>query len=182
MSYVERMQRISEYRELRKNRPRRIGARIVSTPHVPRTRAQQERVTHLENELRQYKMKPEHTLCEHIRIVNQKIEEVIHSGKMMNDSQKWNALYSTLPFQYGQRLIKMWYCSDEKFPYDGDVYLFLEDNIWHNLNRTSNLDISPNLRISKGPSLNFSWLKKMTTSIMDKEKIEESMSRAIRFK
>ena len=40
MSYVERMQRISDYRELRKNRPRRIGARIVSTPHVPRTRAQ----------------------------------------------------------------------------------------------------------------------------------------------
>ena len=76
----------------------------------------------------------------------------------------------------------MWYRSDEKLPYDGDVYLFLEDNIWHNLNRTSNLDISPNLRISKGPSLNFSWLKKMTTSIMNKEKIEESMPRAIRFK
>ena len=88
ISYVERMQRISDYRELRRNRPRHIGARIVSTPHVPRTREQQERVRQLTNELATYEMKIEHTLCEHIRIVNQKIEQIIRSGKMMNDMQK----------------------------------------------------------------------------------------------
>ena len=38
MSYVERMKRISDYRELRINRPRRIGARIVATPHIRKTR------------------------------------------------------------------------------------------------------------------------------------------------
>ena len=156
MSYVERMQRISDYRQLRKNKPRRLGARIVSTPHIPRTREQQERVTHLTNELAVYKMKPEHTLCEHIRIVNQKIEELIHRGKSMNDTQKWIALYFTLPFEYGQHLIKMWYHSEESLPYDGYVYLFLEDNVWHNLNRTSKLAISPNIHFSKGPSINFS--------------------------
>ena len=88
MSYVERMQRISDYRQLRKNIPRRLGARIVSTPHIPRTREQQERVTYLTNELAAYKMKSEYILCEHIQIVNQKIEEFIHRGKSMNDTQK----------------------------------------------------------------------------------------------
>ena len=102
---------------------------------------QQERVRQLTNELAVYKMKPEHTLYEHIRIVNQKSKEIIYSGKRMNDSQKWIALYSTLSFKYGQCLIKIWYYSEENLPYDGDLYLFLEDNIWHNLNRTSKLAI-----------------------------------------
>ena len=88
MSYVEQMQRITDYRELHRNRPRRIVARIVSTPHVPRTREQQERLTQLTNELEQYKMKSGHTLCEHIRILNQKIEAVIRSGKRMSETEK----------------------------------------------------------------------------------------------
>ena len=66
MSYVERMKQINDYRQLRRNRPRRIGARIVSTSHIPRTREQQERVRQLINKLAAYEMKPEHTLCEHI--------------------------------------------------------------------------------------------------------------------
>ena len=70
MSYVERMKRISDYKELRRNRPRRIGAHIVATPHIHRMREQQERFRQLTNELVTYEMKPEHTLCEHIRIVN----------------------------------------------------------------------------------------------------------------
>ena len=76
----------------------------------------------------------------------------------------------------------MWYHCRDELRYDGAVYKFLEDNVWHNLNKTSKLAISPNLGLSKGPSLNFPWLKKMTTSIMDKEKIEESMPLAIRFR
>ena len=48
-------------------------------------------------------MKPEHTLCEHIRIVNQKIEQIIRSGKRMNDMQKWFALQSTLSDKYSYR-------------------------------------------------------------------------------
>ena len=181
MSYVERMQRISDYRELRRNRPRRIGARIITTPRVTRTTAQQQRVRQLTDELDQYRMKSEHTLCEHVRLVNQKIEDLIHSGKRLGNVSKIYQLFSTLPFWYGQRLLRLWDTHD-KISYDELVAVFFKDNIWHNLNRTSNLAISPNLRISKGPSLNFPWLKKMTTSIMDKEKIEESMPRAIRFK
>ena len=34
MSYVERMQRIIDYRELQRNRPHRTGARIVTTPII----------------------------------------------------------------------------------------------------------------------------------------------------
>ena len=97
------MQQINDYRELCRNKPRRIGARIVSTPHVPRIREQQESVRQLTNELATYEMKPEHKLCEHIRIVNQKIEQIIRSGKMMNDMQKWFVLQFTLSDEYSYR-------------------------------------------------------------------------------
>ena len=40
MSYIERMQRIIDYRELHTNRPRPTGARIVTTPRIARTTAQ----------------------------------------------------------------------------------------------------------------------------------------------
>ena len=50
----------------------------------------------------------------------------------------------------------MWYHSEEGLPYDGYVYLFLEDNVWYNLNQTSKLAISPNIRLSKGSTINFS--------------------------
>ena len=70
MSYVEQMDRLSRYRVLRRNRPRLYGACIISTPHVPRTREQRERLAHLSNELSEYEMKADHTLGEHIRIVN----------------------------------------------------------------------------------------------------------------
>ena len=182
MSYVERMKRISDYRELRRNRPRRIGARIVATPHIPRTREQQERVRQLTNELETYQMKPKHTLCEHIRIVNQKIEQIIRSGKRMNDMEKWFALQSILSDEYSYHFSIIFAAIKEDVSYDKYVYACLEDNVWHNLKRTSKLAISPNIRISKGPTINFPWLKKMTTSIMDKEKIEESMPRAVRFR
>ena len=127
-------------------------------------------------------MKPEHTLCKHIRIVNQKIEQIIRSGKRMNDMQKWFALQSTLPDEYSYHFSIIFAGIKEDVSYDEYVYACLEDNVWHNLKRMSKLTISPNIHISKGPSINFSWLKKMTTSIMDKEKIEESMLRAIRFR
>ena len=182
MSYVERMKRISDYRELRRNRPRCIGARIVATPHIPRTREQQERVRQLTNELATYQMKAEHTLCEHIRIVNQKIEQIIRSGKRMNDMQKWFALQYTLPDEYSYCFSIIFAAIKEDVSYDEYVYACLEDNIWHNLKRMSKLTISPNIRISKGYTINFPWLKKMTTTIMDKEKIKESMPRAIRFR
>ena len=45
MSYVEKMQRIIDYREAHRNRPRRTRARIVTTPRIARTTAQQERVS-----------------------------------------------------------------------------------------------------------------------------------------
>ena len=125
------MKRISDYRELRRNRPRRIGARIVSTPYIPRTREQQERVRQLTNELAAYEMKPEHTLCEHIRIVNQKIEQIIRSGKMMNDMQKWFALQSTLPDEYSYRFSIIFAAIKENVSYDEYVYACLEDNVWH---------------------------------------------------
>ena len=85
MSYLEQMDRLTQYRELCRNRPRRFGAHIISTPHVPRTREQRERLAHLSNELFEYNMKADHTLCEHIRIVSQMIEAVIHSWQIMTE-------------------------------------------------------------------------------------------------
>ena len=127
-------------------------------------------------------MKSEHTLREYIRIVNQKIEQIIRSGKKMNDMQKQFTLQYTLPDEYSYRFSIIFAAIKEDVSYDKYVYACLEDNVWHNLKRTSKLAISPNIRISKGPTINFPWLKKMTTSIMDKEKIEELMTRVVRFR
>ena len=107
MSYVERMKRIIDYREVHRNRPRRTGARIVSTPGIARTTAQQQRLTQLTDELDQYKMKPEHTLCEHIKIVNQMIQELIHFCKSMSENAKKLAFYSTLPLKDGHRYLRL---------------------------------------------------------------------------
>ena len=126
-------------------------------------------------------MKPEHTMCEHIKLVNQMMQEIIHSGKSMGENSKKFAFYSTLPFKDGQHYLRLWDSSD-RISYDDSVYLFLEDNISHNLNRTSKLAITPNSRIAKRSNTNFPWFKKMTTSIMEKEKIEESMPVLYRFR
>ena len=72
-------------------------------------------------------MKPEHTLCEHIKMVNQMIEELIHSGKSMGENSKKYAFYCTLPFNDGQHYLRLW-CSSDHISYDASVYLFLEDN------------------------------------------------------
>ena len=181
MSYVERMDRLSRYRELRRNRPRRNGARIISTPHVPRTAEQRQRLANLANELSQYEMKSDHTLCEHIRIVNQMIEAVIRCGRIMSKLDKVHALSLTLPNDTAHKFTMIWAANTE-LPYDDLVYLLLEDDVNHNLNRTCKLANSSNFRLSKGPSINYPWMKNMTTVIMDREKIEESMPRAVRFR
>ena len=105
-------------------------------------------------------MKAEHTLCEHIRIVNQKIEQIIRSGKRMNDMQKWFSLQSILPDKYSYCFSIIFVAIKEDVSYDEYVYACLEDNVCQNLKRTSKLAISPNICISKSPSINFPWLKK----------------------
>ena len=73
-------------------------------------------------------MKPEHTLCEHIKIVNQMMQQLIHFGKRMSENAEKLAFYSTLPFKNGQYYLRLWGPNDD-ISYDASVYLFLEDNI-----------------------------------------------------
>ena len=71
--------------------------------------------------------------------------------------------------------------SDKTISYENLVYLFLEENTWNNLNRTSKLAISPNIRTSKDYSSNFPWLNKIVPNILDKKNFEDSILREIKY-
>ena len=71
--------------------------------------------------------------------------------------------------------------SENTTSYENLVYLFLEKNTWNNLNKTSKLTISLNIRTSKGYSSNFPWFNKIVPNILDKKNFEDSISREIKY-
>ena len=65
--------------------------------------------------------------------------------------------------------------SGEANNYETLVYLFLEANTWLNLTKSVILTESPNLRSSRGKAKGMSWLKKLSTIVLERENIAESI-------
>ena len=185
MSRLRRMQRLNAYRELRRNKRNPYKHLKIASPIACRYPEQRQRLKQLEENLAAYRMKSEHTLIEHVKTVNDMLQEITHKGHVLNNEEKYLRLLRTLPENYQQNLKcfrlteideDFWSKSNDErdmmngksLSYETLVYLFLEDNTWKNLNKTSKLALSPNLMTSNGYSSSFPWLKKMVTSIMDK--------------
>ena len=97
MSRLKRMQRLSYYRKLRRNRLDPNRAWIISTPIGCRIEEQKERLRRLIENFTGYKMKAEHTLIEHVRTINHMLLEITHKGKELSDNYKYFSLLYTLP-------------------------------------------------------------------------------------
>ena len=183
MSRLRRMQRLNVYRELRRNKRNPYKQLKITSPIACRYPEQRQRLKQLEENLAAYRMKSEHTLIEHVKTVNDMLQEITHKGHVLNYEEK--SSYRMKCFRLTEIDEDFWSKSNDEcdmmngksLSYETLVYLFLEDNTWKNLNKTSKLALSPNLMTSKGYSSSFPWLKKMVKSIMNKENFEQSIPR-----
>ena len=121
-------------------------------------------------------MQPSHTLIKHVKTINNMIQVIIVNGNILNEESKYDALYNTLPLNYkgNLHLINEY---GEGNNYETLVYLFLEANTWHNLTKSAILTDSPNLRSSRGKAKGMPWLKKLSTIVLERVNIVESIPR-----
>ena len=113
-------------------------------------------------------MQPGHTLIEHVKTINNMIQVIIFNGNILNEENKYDALYNTLPLNYNGSLYLISE-SGEANNYETLVYLFLEANTWHSLTKFAILIESPNLRSSRGKAKGMPWLKKLNTIVLERE-------------
>ena len=140
----------------------------------------------------------DHDFIEHVKIVNDMIQVIIHKGRVMGDWDKYNALRISLPDHLKEKIEGFWLKKPNEHgaqrnvlvdmlnkktdKYETLVYLFLEEYTWKNLNKSSTLVSSPNLKTTRAPVPSFHWLKDMVPTIMDREKVEVSIPRKIIYK
>ena len=128
---------------------RRKYAITKRTPIGRLNASQRLRLHLLQVNLAEYRMQHGHTLIKHVKTVNNMIQVIIFNGNILNEENKYDALYNTLPPNYkgSLHLISE---SGEANNYETLVYLFLEANTWHSLTNSAILTESSNLRSSRG--------------------------------
>ena len=112
----------------------------------------------------------------HYRISHRRKYAITKRTPIVNEESKYDALYNTLSLNYkgSFQLISE---SGEANNYETLVYLFLEANTWHNLTKSAILTENPNLRSSRCKAKGMSWLKKLSTVVLERENIAESIPR-----
>jgi len=192
-SRLRRMINLEIYQHKRRNKRIPGRPRIVRTPIRPRTFQQRQKLADLESNLEEYRMSPDHTLIEHVKIVNNMLQELIDNGKPLDEKEKYDALKTTLLEGLKEALESYWTVEGDKVmssdkTYDFDflhgktnvyktlVYLFVEDNtLKKNMSRSSVLAESSTLRSAKHRVGSNLWLKDMVTDILDREGFEQSI-------
>ena len=166
MSWLRRWLHLRDYRRLKRNQ------RDPNRPQVRRpliaigSQNQKLMLALLRRNLSEYRMDSKHTIIKHVRTINNMIHTVINNHYIMDYYYKIVALENTLPdsflssFQtfkarifeiesWGKNRNKRDFLKGKSRSYETLVYIFLEDYISKNLNKSSILSVSPNLRTSK---------------------------------
>ena len=170
MSRIRRMSNIRHYRISH----RRKYVIMKRTPIGRLNVSQTLRLHLLQVNLIEYRMQPGHTLIKHVKTVNNMIQVIIFNGNILNEEGKYDALYNTLPLNYKGSL-QLISESGEATNHETLIYLFLEANTWHNLTKSAILIESPNIRSSRCKAKGMSWLKKLSTIVLEKENIAKSI-------
>ena len=172
---MSRIRRMSNIRHYRISHCRKYA--ITKRTPIGRLNASQRLRLHLlQVNLIEYRMQHGHTLIEHVKTFNNMIQVIIFNINILNEESKYDALYNTLPLNYKGNL-HLISESGEANNYETLVYLFLEANTWHNLTKSVILTESPNLRSSRGKVKGMPWLKKLSTIVLERENIAESIPR-----
>ena len=193
-SLTWRMSIVNTYRKCHKNRWIRGIAKRVRTPKAPRTEVQLQRLMDFRDDLENYKMRDDHELIEHVKIVNKKIQKVIFHGYGMNENEKYLALFNTLPEKLANLLEGFWTRYEKEKDkgtehivvkdfrkYDATVYEFLEYHTWINMCKSARLGVHTTLRFNKNLCVNSCLPKYDPAFIFKKVRFENSIPRGFKY-
>ena len=208
MSRLRQMRKLKAYRRRRNNRRITFGVdqkldldfELLTPSALFKQSIENNEIydlTYYYVELQNYFMKEEHTIIEHIKVVNEMLQKIMKLGIIIPEFKKYEALKNTLPMTLQEKLEGFWLdVTDKDFwtdfdeqedflrgktrNYDTLIYLFLEDHFWKNLKKSTILSGSSSLRRTSRTSMSiFPWHQNLVENIFNYAWFERSVPKRV---